>query len=327
MTNRLLDRLQYVPSPSKLERIPWPDGLVPTIVKPQPEQLPTTDVLIVTYTASEAQALADVLTPGHPSKTWAEYRTGWDKYEPHLVPGRSPALESGCLGAWAAITIGQKKVALFKSDLHLSTDDETLPVRMLLEQIIEAVNPQLVITTGTAGGVGAVELGDVLLAGAVKFNCTEAFSDEQWAQRRYPSPGVPGPGPNLALAFQDLVSVNAGKLDLPGNRSPQLVTGDLETMGFFGFADPTDYFGVLANDHDARMVDMDDGVIPLALETMGGAAHGVDWLSIRNTSDPEPGPGKTIEEEEESTHATYKKYGYWTSVGSAITCWATVADM
>lgn len=327
VSQRLLERIQYVPSPTRLAHIPWPDNLAPTVVDPQPHNPPKADVLVVTYTAAEAQALGDVLSDGIPSKSWTKYTTGWDKYVPHLT-GTSPARDSKCLGGWAAITIGAKKVVLFKSDLHLSTDDETLPVRMLLEQLVTAVKPELVISTGTAGGVGtSVELGDLLIADAAKFNCTTKFSHEPWAQRRYPCPNAPSGGPNLDLAISELVPLNAGKLDPLTTRSPKLAEGDIETMGYFGFADPTDHFGVVANDPNARMVDMDDAVLPLALEEMGASAQHVEWLSIRNTSDPQPGSGKTVAEEEQWTHQTYKKYGYWTTVGSAIACWGAIAEL
>jgi hypothetical protein len=70
----------------------------------------------------------------------------------------------------------QKKVVVLKSDSHLSQDtkspeDET-PERGLRKQIIDEVQPKLVITTGTAGGIGKqFEVGDVIVSPNVRFDC------------------------------------------------------------------------------------------------------------------------------------------------------------
>jgi purine-nucleoside phosphorylase len=47
-------------------------------------------------------------------------------------------------------------------------------IAKLWAQLIQEVKPKLVITTGTAGGIGsAMELGDVVAAQAVRFDCTQ----------------------------------------------------------------------------------------------------------------------------------------------------------
>jgi hypothetical protein len=66
------------------------------------------------------------------------------------------------------------------------------------------------------------------------------------------------------------------------------------------------------------MVEMGDAVLGLAIDEMGKPAK---WLAIRNASDPQmstknSGDGYDI----------YKQYGYWTSIISALACWACVLD-
>jgi hypothetical protein len=61
-----------VPAPSP---IPWPAGLAPVSspLAPVPgpdDPLPAADALVVTWTVAEAEALADVLTPGQPKAEW-----------------------------------------------------------------------------------------------------------------------------------------------------------------------------------------------------------------------------------------------------------------
>ena len=83
--------------------IPWPDGLAPApvTIDPQPldtDPLPTADVLVVTYTVAEGEALADVLAPGQPTTSWIRYRNGWAELKKSVQPG-APSLardQAGC---------------------------------------------------------------------------------------------------------------------------------------------------------------------------------------------------------------------------------------
>src|SRR5438445_4158729 len=101
-----------------------------------------------------------------------------------------PALLANRLGAYWTTTIGDKKAVIFKSDSHLSQDTKKLPSRDsslpnfdVWRQIIDEVRPKLVITTGTAGGIGAeFEVGDVIVSPIVRFDCikwlkTASFHD------------------------------------------------------------------------------------------------------------------------------------------------------
>jgi len=142
---------------------PFPEGFLP-VPKTSTEQalspLPKADVLIVTYTVAEGYALADVLAPGWPDSRWTKYQNNWDALK-KLVGPRGPSHESDDAAIWAQTTIGSKSVVLVKSSLHPATDGPELPIRLLWKQMIEQVEPDLVITTGTAGAVtDAVLLGD-----------------------------------------------------------------------------------------------------------------------------------------------------------------------
>ncbi len=56
------------------------------------------------------------------------------------------------------------------------------------KQIIEEVKPDLVITTGTAGGIGPkVEVGDVVVSAVVFGECTSKFKAAPFALQHYPS--------------------------------------------------------------------------------------------------------------------------------------------
>jgi nucleoside phosphorylase len=326
LADPVLDRITYVASPRALKPIQWPAEKGPQPPGEIPQELPRADVLVVTWTAAEASALADVLTPGNPSRAWARYTENWSHYE-HQLTSRSPAKFSKCLGLWALSEIAGKRVALFKSDLHLATDATSLPVRQLWAQLVQAVAPSLVITTGTAGGIGAdTQLGDVCVTNGAKFNCQQELKLETFAQQTFVGPQWT-PGAELG-GCAGLLAENAGELDPIATRSPQISTvvgkPGVETVDFFGFADATDHYGVAANDPDAHTEEMDDATLPLALGDIGSD---VPWLSIRNASDPQVATMASIEAEKAWAEKIYEKYGYWTTVGSAIACWAVIADL
>jgi nucleoside phosphorylase len=288
------------------------------------------DVLVVTWTSAEWSALADVLSPGREKAKWQNYGRNWKQFEHHLTD-RSPAKQAGYLGEYTYVTIGETLVCLFHSQLHLCTDDATAPVVSLWQQLISESTPSLVITTGTAGGIGAeTQLGDVFVVANAKFNCTHTFKDEPWAQRLFSSSASIGLSDSDLATATTLIAPQEERLkDAPTPITrPNTITlwGDVETVDFFGFADTDDSYGIVANDPDAHTEEMDDATLPLALSLAAtGAGSGPAWCSIRNASDPQvPSSIGDLEAQSKWASNIYAKYGYWTTVNSAIACWAVI---
>jgi nucleoside phosphorylase len=331
----VLDRITFEAKPEKLAPIPWPAGLAPTNHGAHaPAEIPQADVLVVTWTAAEGQALADVLTPGHPTSAWRKDTTNWSEFEPQLT-GRSPARESKCLGVWAVTTISGKTVVLYKSDLHLSTDATSLPVVQLWKQLVRAVKPKLVITTGTAGGIGtSTVLGDVAVTNGARFNCQQAFRDEPYAHATFAGPEWTA-GEQLQHVAP-LLAANAERLKPIATRDPIVRTATskpgVETVDYFGFADTDDSYGIVKDDGDALTEEMDDATLPLALqglwEEYGNPLSHTPWLSIRNASDPQVSSSiGDLEAQKKWASGVYSRFGYWTTVCSAIACWAVICDL
>jgi nucleoside phosphorylase len=316
-----------------LNEIPWPAAKKPV---PQPitgqhsnDALPKCDVLVVTWTVEEAKALSDVLTPGFNSKTsWYSYTKGYNTIKP-ILTHKSPALQSKRLGSYFMTKIGNKKVLCFKSELHMSTDGIKLPVKQLWQQIITESNPQMVITTGTAGGIGAnVNLGDVVISQKVRFDCTRTFKNQPFHDEVFIASknGIKVPGNNATI--KKLLAANAASLPVDSpkprfyndkhtvNKAPGIVTTD-----FFAFDDIEDTYKLQKL---GSGVEMGDAVLALVCKEQGTNAP--KWLCIRNASDPEIKDNIPLKDQARKAAQIYEQYGYWTTVCSAIACWAVITN-
>ncbi len=336
------DRSTYAPfslpaaalaSPAARSPIPWPAGQAPVpaplATAPQPDApLSQFDYLVVTWTVAEAKCLADTLTPGYPSATaWYHYAHNFTtEFLPQIRRG-APAREANRLGSWFPTRIADKSVICFKSELHLSQDGSKMPIAALWQQLIAEVKPKLVITTGTAGGIGAgVELGDVVVAQSVRFDCLKEFKSKPFHASSYACSPL-----NTAsfTATQQLFSANAGHLPT-ASRPPTIFAAasadvplpDIVTTDFFAFDDTSNTFDLQGL---GGAVEMGDAVLGLVIQGLGTSAP--LWVAVRNASDPEiDSTGLTEKEAATKAAQIYERYGYWTTIPSAITCWALIVD-
>ena len=215
---------------SRFTDIPWPKGLAPQ-TGPKPTgngkgPLPRADVLVVTWTVDEGHALSRVLTPGKDSRNdYVPYTHNYATISKKMRNG-CPAKELKRLGAFWTTTIGKKKVVVFKSDSHMSQDGPQLPNIDVWRQIITEVQPTLVITTGTAGGIGKqFEVGDVVVSPIVRFDCLSKFKKQPFAQEHFSS--KPAVTKKFAQA-KTLFKANAGQLPKDNTRAPKIFVVDAE---------------------------------------------------------------------------------------------------
>jgi nucleoside phosphorylase len=315
--DNLISRITFDPGSKKdeLTPIPWPESLEPKpFVMSNDYPFPNeVDVLVITWTAAEARALADVLTPGVESTDWIYYTTDFGMYLPQLT-GRSPARESRRLGSWWLTQIGNKKVLCFKSELHPATDGPTVPTAQLVAQLIADCNPGAVITTGTAGGAGTnTLLGDVNVASVVHADFTTKL--KKWPDANH----IWGCSPlgNMP-AVDNLIAANSAKI--PANpRPPQMWKGHTVSTDFFAFDTKDDHYGLRAYDSAIRAVEMDDAAV------FAGVPASTKAYSVRNASDPVMPDGSEASSKQAAD--IYQKYGYWTTINSAIYTWALIAGM
>jgi len=319
---------------SRFTDIPWPKTLAPksdsVARKGAGGALPKADVLVVTWTVDEGHALSRVLTPGKDSRNdYVPYRHNFAKISKKMRKG-CPALQAGRLGAYWTTSIAGKKVVIFKSDSHLSQDvkraptpGQTLPNEDVWRQIIAEVNPALVITTGTAGGIGTqCEVGDVVVSRIVRFDCQNWLKKEPFATAVYRDGAVKT---KYFAKARGLFKANSGQLPPDNSRPPKIVVATKDdqavlTTDFFGFDTSDDHWKLQGS---GSVSEMGDAV----LGRVSAATPGPHWVAVRNVSDPQIKAEGTRKDQAKVAAQIYKGFGRWSSVCSAIACWALIAAL
>jgi hypothetical protein len=342
----------------------FPPGLEPVAVPltPRPatsDALPTADVLVLVWTVAEARALADVLTPGvAASSGWYRYDRRFAEYLDDIRNG-APSRTAGRLGSYHLGDVGGRSVLCFKSELHLNQDGvrrnghTSLPVAQLIDQLIDEVQPRLVVTSGTCGGtMRSHGLGDVVITRAAAFRLASEFAGESFAQATYRS-RYRVPRQHIAQA-EAMMRTLSSHLDEPAFGAPSDAytvpgLGDgvlpgpthVPRIHIDGSGDvPRNHpilsadwflFGSTTNGLDAQGVgvEMGDAVIGLVDERRAadGRARPL-WVVVRNLSNPPINghlPTEPLDMQAFWSGWYYESFGYWTSVNSALGVWAIVA--
>jgi hypothetical protein len=123
--------------------------------------------------------------------------------------------------------------------------------------------------------------------------------------------------------------MTANSMHLPvAKRQPQIFVRasktvkpmDVVTTDFFAFDDSTDNYKLQGL---GSAVEMGDAVLGLAIEEIGNGAP--RWTAVRNASDPQIDGSMSLADQKKTAAQIYEKYGYWTTVCSAIATWAVIA--
>ncbi|AZK98065.1 MULTISPECIES: nucleoside phosphorylase-I family protein [Streptomyces] len=348
----------------------FPDGLAPV---PQPfdtvpspdAPLPRADVVVITWTVAEQNALCDVFTKGFGRLKWYRYTRNFEEHYRPLIRKGAPSLSARPprLGSYFPVKLGDLDVLCMKSELHLNQDGvktgegtATLPVRDFFQQIIEEVRPRVIATIGTSGSVFAdFPLGDVVVTRAAKFRCQKEFRNEQFNEQAFRSDWTlpldrMEDAQNLMRGFSHRLTEPplgppstrfpfTGPLIEPPDNTPTVrVEQGGQDMPEFHPILTTDYFeyGTSTNglEHEGAAVEMGDAALGLAIAdlTAAGPDHVPDWVVVRNMSDPQINgelPTREFRLNQQTMWAVgyYEAYGYWTSVCGALTTWGLVAGL
>jgi nucleoside phosphorylase len=333
--NAGLEAAFLAPADQLPKTIPWPAGAAPVAIPLSPPPADTDDLsrfkgydaVVVTWTSAEAAALATLLTPNNLPATWYLYRHNIAQYIPLVTGGISPFNDNTpemaryyhTLALYFPCQIGKAKVLLVKSGLHLAYDGPATPVKKLMTEIAEAVRPKLFITTGTGGGIGSdVLLGDVIIAGSVRFDCKTQFKNEPWHDAVFTPSKLPAG--TVAAITPALTQPNASRI--PNARSTPKIWSSasdaIVTTDFFAFDDSTNYYKLQGL---GQVCDMGDAMVASALQGIPN----LSWHAIRNASDPQiPDPENKISQAGDAAAQIYAKYGGLTTAASVIATWAII---
>jgi nucleoside phosphorylase len=335
---------------ARATNVAFPAGLapLPIPIDPKPgDSLPAADVIAMMDTSAEWEAMADVLTPGHPGAAWYPYTKNFAKDFKPLIGPRGPSLQSNSLGSYFLMQMNGLRVLLYKTELHMHEDAKklpdgsySLPIKSMFQQMIADANPRVFLTTGTSGGVYcSMSLGDVAVSRAAMFFCKNDFDNAPFNHKTFTSPWtVPqtykaeaeklmqGYAGNLVSRKSQPPASNCGCS--PATHPTQIYyDGDGAIPAFHPIL-TTDFFefGTSTNrlDLQGMAVEMDDATLGLACSELQSPPL---WACIRNLSDPTINGALPESQEGNCAEYYYTKFGYWTTVMSAITTWSVIAGL
>jgi hypothetical protein len=102
--------------------------------------------------------------------------------------------------------------------------------------------------------------------------------------------------------------------------SPTALASSVVTTDFFGFDTSDDHYKLQGL---GDVSEMGDAVLGLVTQQMGDKAP--RWVAVHNVSDPQIKAEGTLREQAALAAQIYKGFGRWSTVCSAIVCWALVA--
>jgi len=167
-------------------------------------------------------------------------------------------------------------------------------------------------------------VGDVVVAPIVRFDCTAKFKREPFALAHYSSVA---PKKSHFPAARKLFKHNAAQLPKDNTRPPKIISvpvnglsSSVVTTDFFGFDTSDDHYHLQGLGDVSEMGDAVLGFVSSRMQTKAPR-----WLAVRNVSDPEIEAEGTITQQAEIAAQIYKGFGRWSTVCSAIVCWALIA--
>lgn len=358
--------------PRGLPLLDWQKAGVPELApkvvpfpKPRPgrpngwlesDPLPKCDVVVMTWTSAEWDALHYVFTnalsplPQDAGKNsvwraeWYPYRRNfYSIYQPlwtrRLIsatrnrPLGAPSLAENRWGSFALVTIGKKSVLLFKSELHINQDGETLPLAQLVQQVVEECRPDLLLSIGTAGGVRQDDvLGDVVVTNAAKFRLGDEFVSAEFNHGHYVCAGWTPPSKYVDAAHGLMMEVPEYDVFPPTAHYPEssrlvaharaprihLLPGNpILTTDFFEYGTTSNRLW-----EEGCCVEMDDAVIAMVCERMKTSTR---YGFLRNVSDPVINGALPQVLQTAWAVLTYQLKGLHTSFNSALATWAMIA--
>ncbi len=324
------------------------------------------DIVIITWTSAEWASFNHVFCDSgadmpykyyEAEKEWREYwkyyHNNWDKIKSELTD-KSPSLSHEAWGSCRVVKLpsNDKNVLLFKSDMHVSTDGKDLPLRSMLQQIIDDFNPRFIFTIGTAGGSRIEDnLGTVNVTNCAHFDLTGEFTGchypfnnktycNSWEPVKELFDKISSSLMETPVTKHDLEMLrnkNAEKLIDPETGKTyelsKLANSQIEPGKIPPIMNVLDNTPVLTtngyvvgntsgNYKDYAAMEMDDAVIGLIADK-----NSILFGIVRNISDPVQNASLASEVQGQWGGIIYSEYGLYTSYNGALVTWALVDAM
>ncbi|MBD0372585.1 MAG: hypothetical protein ICV60_17205 [Pyrinomonadaceae bacterium] len=319
----------------------------PVLLDTPYDYLPEADVVIITWAGAEWAAMEHVFCTSDTTMPYSDrstsYWDGWQKYDKDM-PTYSGSSDDDWdyWGYYRLVQIQDKNVLLFKSNTHLDWPGEQY-LEDLIYRFIDYVKPQLIISTGTAGGarpqdqegtVNVVQAGTLYVEGKPPSDWPNYTNDWQanWSiikqgnftQLLFPIPTTKSDLESLSNQFNQyygtdysLSELNALNLDM-GASLPQL--NDMTPDGTALLTTDTFVVATTSGDYaDFACVEMDDAIIGKVC-----SSQNTSFGFVRNISDPIQNANLPSEVQGNWGSVIYDAYGFYTSYNSALAAWAIV---
>ena len=305
-------------------------------------QLPKASAVVITWAGAEWAAMEHVFCSSGSAMPYSERNdgswNGWQKYD-HNLAANGPS-DWTYWGYYRLVQIATKPVLLFKSNTHLDWPG-TNYLQDMVKLIIGQVQPNLVLSIGTAGGgktqdhvgtVRAVSAGTLYQSGVQPSQWPD-FSNSWKAGQA--TTGKPGFGkllfsiPTTASDLKDICSqfnqhystnyplsqLDPNGLNL-GDATPQI---NDQTGGAVSLLTTSNFVvGTTAGNYDTyACIEMDDAIVAQACKTAGTA-----FGFVRNISDPVQNAALPSRTQGNWGSAIYSAYGFYTSNNGALAAWA-----
>jgi nucleoside phosphorylase len=310
---------------------------------PTPDQIPAADAVVICWAESEWAALQHVFVSGGRPMPYADAsKSSWPDWKKFAqsFPAGAPS-EGKYWGYYRLVTVGEKTVLLFKSNVHL--DESQAELEELITLLIQEVRPGLILSTGTAGGArltDAIGTVNVVSAGTLYQTTGAPSTWPKYSNAWSPAWSLVGGGALNGLVFavpttvadlQSLVEqfntshgttytlaqLNPDNLDM-GSRLPAI--NDLTPGGSLLTATTFVVGGTSGEYSSYACIEMDDAVIGKVCN-----AKNVSFGFVRNISDPVQNSTLPPTIQGDWGSIVYDAYGFYTSYNGALAAWAILS--
>jgi len=314
-------------------------GMTAPGVPATPGSLPSADTVVLCWAEAEWAALQHVFVSGSQSMSYsAAGNSSWPGWFKLTTPNVPAGVEGGYWGYYRLVTLGQKNVLLFKSNVHLDETNGQANLEQLVQLFAKSVKPSTVLSTGTAGGartgdsigtVNVVNAGTLLEKGNPS---TWPTYGNAWApawglvrsagltQQLMAIPTTTADLQSLAMQFNSRYGKNYALTQLNPNNlcngAPVPAVNNLTPGTSLLTATSFAVANTSGNYQQFACVEMDDAVIGEACKKVG-----IAFGFVRNISDPVQNVALPSKDHGLWGEIVYQAYGFYTSyVGALVAC-------